>query len=381
MAQPSSSHRERERERERSSSSRHHHHRTISSTTLLLVLSLVLAVLAVMLSLPSQGARGEGAPGGDPENPGILGYFSPKRTQALLARESNVAVREAEVARREAELLAGAPGGVITAQEPIVCPACPTVTERVTVEAPFPAQTVIKEVVKEEALTPPGWWDQARIRAEDILDRELKIAEREREISRREEAVNRREHDASRRESWIMEQLVTLNNEDTMEEEYVYEPVAPAAPPVSRRRTGPKDVPYSPPQVPYYDDAFLNDYNALPPPLVLTETAFEVQIETKTVTHTEHHTVPTRVTVPPPANTRRAASPTPELVSASSFTTHIPRTTAVEVVVEEDVAVEAEEIEEEEEEEEVVEELRPVRVKKARNARPARRPERWWNGW
>ena len=73
---------------------------------------------------------------------------------------------------------------------------------------PPPIQTVIKEVVKEESLTPPGWWDQARVRAEDILDRELKIAEREREISRREEAVNRREHDASRRESWIMEQLV-----------------------------------------------------------------------------------------------------------------------------------------------------------------------------
>jgi len=54
MAQPSSSHHRDERshshrsERERS----HHHHRTISSTTLLLVLSLILAVLAVMLSLP-----------------------------------------------------------------------------------------------------------------------------------------------------------------------------------------------------------------------------------------------------------------------------------------------------------------------------------------
>ena len=89
---------------------------------------------------------------------------------------------------------------------PPPCPVCPVV-EKPT-EAP-PVQTIIKEVFKEtEALTPPGWWDQARIRAEDILDRELKIAEREREISRREEAVNRREHDASRRESWIMEQLV-----------------------------------------------------------------------------------------------------------------------------------------------------------------------------
>lgn len=201
MAQPSSSHRERERERSERSS-RHHHHRTISSTTLLLVLSLVLAVLAVMLTLPSTQATG--ATSGDPNAQGVWGILTPKRSQALVARESNVAQREAEVARREAEILAGAPGGVIqTAQ----CPACPTIVEKVT-EAPPPIQTVIKEVVKEESLTPPGWWDQARIRAEDILDRELKIAEREREISRREEAVNRREHDASRRENWIMEQLV-----------------------------------------------------------------------------------------------------------------------------------------------------------------------------
>ena len=206
MAQPSSSHRERERSER--SSSRHHHHRTISSTTLLLVLSLVLAVLAVMLSLPSHQASGTAANGEQSKDGGFWGIISPKRTQALLARESNVAVREAEVARREAEILAGAPGGVIApTPTPLVCPPCPTVFEKVT-EAPLPIQTVIKEVVKEESLTPPGWWDQARIRAEDILDRELKIAEREREISRREEAVNRREHDASRRESWIMEQLV-----------------------------------------------------------------------------------------------------------------------------------------------------------------------------
>ena len=211
MAQPSSSHRERDRERERSErSSRHHHHRTISSTTLLLVLSLVLAVLAVMLSLPAaQGITGgaTGAPG-DQAKEGLWGYLSPKRSQAIVSRESSVAAREADVARREAELLAGAPGGVLPNQSPIICPPCPT-QEKITVtEAPAPAQTVIKEVIKEAELTPPGWWDQARIRAEDILDRELKIAEREREISRREEAVNRREHDASRRESWIMEQLV-----------------------------------------------------------------------------------------------------------------------------------------------------------------------------
>lgn len=204
MAQPSSSHRERERSER---SSRHHHHRTISSTTLLLVLSLVLAVLAVMLSLPAtQGGGPLGSSGSnDPEQQGLWKYITPKRTQALIAREHNVAQREAEVARREAELLAGAPGGVLP-NPPPPCPVCPSV-DKVT-EAP-PIQTIIKEVFKEqEALTPPGWWDQARIRAEDILDRELKIAEREREISRREEAVNRREHDASRRESWIMEQLV-----------------------------------------------------------------------------------------------------------------------------------------------------------------------------
>ncbi|KAJ2990926.1 hypothetical protein NUW54_g8336 [Trametes sanguinea] len=215
MAQPSSSHRERERSER---SSRHHHHRTISSTTLLLVLSLVLAVLAVMLSLPSTqrpgAANADPAAAGEANAPGFWGIITPKRTQALLARESNVAVREAEVARREAELLAGAPGGVIPNQPATAC-----------------ALTVIKEVVKEESLTPPGWWDQARIRAEDILDRELKIAEREREISRREEAVNRREHDASRRESWIMEQLVLLNEAqpETVEEEYIYNepPVVP----------------------------------------------------------------------------------------------------------------------------------------------------------
>lgn len=161
-----------------------------------------------MLSLPSQQSGAAAANGDAAKNEGFWGIISPKRTQALLARESNVAVREAEVARREAELLAGAPGGVIASTPtPLVCPACPTVYEKVT-EAPLPVQTVIKEVVKEESLTPPGWWDQARVRAEDILDRELKIAEREREISRREEAVNRREHDASRREGWIMEQLV-----------------------------------------------------------------------------------------------------------------------------------------------------------------------------
>lgn len=196
MAQPSSSHHEERRhrsDRERSSS---HHHRTISSTTLLLILSLILAVLAVMLSLPSGSTTTDATSG-------VMGYLTPKRTQALIARESAVAVREAEVARREAELLAGAPGGVIPTPSPILCPACTSAT--ITVTDSLPVQTVIKEIVKEDSLAPPGWGGP---RAEEILDRELKIAERERDISKREENVNRREHDASRRESWIMEQLM-----------------------------------------------------------------------------------------------------------------------------------------------------------------------------
>lgn len=132
--------------------------------------------------------------------------LTPKRSQALIARESNVAHREAEVARREAEILAGAPGGVI-GSGPIPIPSsCPPCVAQATFEPP-PVQTVIKEVVQDKELTPPGWWKESNVRFDDILDRELKIAEREREISRREETVNRREHDASRREAWIMEQL------------------------------------------------------------------------------------------------------------------------------------------------------------------------------
>jgi hypothetical protein len=116
-------------------------------------------------------------------------------------------------------------------------------------------QTIIKEIVKEDSLTPPGW---SSPRAEEILDRELKIAERERDISKREESVNRREHDASRRESWIMEQLMYVafpvssdlpiteifssalgNDNPTVEEEY-YDPSgvkrkAKVPPPLPRR--------------------------------------------------------------------------------------------------------------------------------------------------
>jgi hypothetical protein len=197
MGNPSSSrqdHDDRDRERRHRSDrhSSHHSRSTIPSHTLLLVLSLILAVLAVMLSLPSSQAATQKD---DPATQGLWGYLTPKRSQALVARESSVAAREAEVARREAELLVGAPGGVIPTQT--ICPVCPT----------EPAQTIIKEIVQESALAAP-WLKEAGVRAEEILDRELKIAEREREIGKREESVNRREHDASRRESWIMEQLM-----------------------------------------------------------------------------------------------------------------------------------------------------------------------------
>jgi hypothetical protein len=206
MAQPSSSHRDRDREghSHRSERSTNRHHRTISSTTLLLVLSLILAVLAVMLSLPNQSPAAAGGQPGDPATQGVWNVLTPKRSQALIARESNIAVREAEVARREAEILAGAPGGVIGSNPmPTACPPC---VAQATFEPP-PVQTVIKEVAKEKDLAAPGWWKESNVRFDDILDRELKIAEREREISRREETVNRREHDASRREAWVMEQL------------------------------------------------------------------------------------------------------------------------------------------------------------------------------
>jgi hypothetical protein len=233
--QPSShgEHRHRsDRERERSSSS-HHHNRTISSTTLLLVLSLVLAVLAVMLSLPSGANTGSSG-----EQSGVFGYLTPKRTQALIARESAVAVREAEVARREAELLVGAPGGVVPSPSIAVCPPCLAATTIETITAP--AATIIKEIVKEDSLTPPGW---SSPRIEDMIERELKIAERERDISKREEQVNRREHDAARRESWIMEQLIALGNEDPRayhEDIIVEQPVVPkrkpkVPPPTPRR--------------------------------------------------------------------------------------------------------------------------------------------------
>jgi len=307
MAQPSSSHHGEREHRHRSSSS--HHHRTISSTTMLLVLSLILAVLAVMLSLPSSTSPESGSGG-------VMGFFNPKRSQALIARESAVAVREAEVARREAELLAGAPGGVVPAPTPVLCPSCTAATITMT-EIP-PLQTIIKEIVKEDSLAPPGW---AGPRGEELLDRELKIAERERDISKREEGVNRREHDAARRESWIMEQLIALGNDapQSVEDDYLYD---------TPKRKPPK-------------------YHELPP-IFVSEVAYE---QTKTVFET--------VTVPTPAPTRRAAFPSPE--PANPLTTGLsPRTTSVEIVTEE------------------ADDRRPRTILRGP---PKRNPARWFGNW
>jgi len=256
MANPSSSHHRDSRERERE---RHHHHRTISSTTLLLVLSLILAVLAVMLSLPSNripvaspavpiANTNMGNPG-NPGNPsnlegtppnqepanGFWTYLSPRRSQALVAREHDVAIREAEVAKREADLLAGAYVGppVVSA---ISCPPCQTVYA--TAPAP-PPETIIKEVVREiQAIEPSR--GAAEIRMEDVMQREEKVSDREKQVGSREEVVGKRESDASRRENWIMEQLITLGNDPAPiaveREEFVYDvPKNRKVPPVLRQ--------------------------------------------------------------------------------------------------------------------------------------------------
>jgi hypothetical protein len=60
--------------------------------------------------------------------------------------------------------------------------------------------------------------------------------------------------------------------------------------------------------------------------MIVSEISYETQ--TKTVVQTE------TVTVPPPANTRLAAFPTPEAASPST-SAGSPRTTAVEMVTEE----------------------------------------------
>ncbi|KAH8093840.1 hypothetical protein DFH11DRAFT_1504481 [Phellopilus nigrolimitatus] len=240
MANPSSSHHDRDRERERERTVRersHHHHRTISSTTLLLILSLVLAVLAVMLSLPSTRTPGSSSALNNPidslrdsttNGAGIWGsFFNPRRSEALVSREHSVAKRESEVAQREADILANA---LVTCGPPYA-----TVTEVVENYAPAPpAQTIYKEIVqvqeKAVAVPAPENNNSAELtrRIEELIQRETKVADREKEMGRREETVNRREHDAQRRESWIMEQLIALGNDPQMiEEEYFIEQPPP----------------------------------------------------------------------------------------------------------------------------------------------------------
>jgi len=207
MAQPSSTH-----ERTHRSSSHHHHHRTISSTTLLLALSLIPAVLAITLSIPSFNNNQGAAGAANPEPPqGILGYLTPRRAHGIVARESAVAMREAEVARREADVLAGSPAGIAAPPLTGCAPVQPVavVTQTVTLEV-IPTSTVVREVVKEvEAIggpPPPAWWKDTRI--ETLHEREQRVSEREKEVAGREESIGRRETDASKRESWVMEQLM-----------------------------------------------------------------------------------------------------------------------------------------------------------------------------
>lgn len=116
----------------------------------------------------------------------------------------------------------------------------------------------------------------------------------------------------------------------------------------------------------------------LPPPLIYTETA--IATEYKTVTKTQHHThtQPTIVTMPAPANTRLAAFPTPQPVTVS-YSTGIPKTTAVQYITEDIIEEQAPIVEEIiEEEEEVV--MSPVTKVRARGPQ-ARPPKRWLGGW
>lgn len=120
----------------------------------------------------------------------------------------------------------------------------------------------------------------------------------------------------------------------------------------------------------FWQVQYAPQFEALPPPLVVTETTIELAIETQTVTYTQHHTetLPTKtVTVPAPANTRIVASPAPEAFKQSS-TPSIPRTTSVERVVVEEVEVPSSPIVEEIEED------------YTRASRPRRSPNKWF-GW
>lgn len=196
-----------------------------SSTTLLLVLSLVLAVLAVLLSLPSRnsGAQADAATG-----TGVMSFLTPKRSRELITRESLVAQREADVARREGELLGGSPGGLVMP----TCSACPTVvaptpitatsvsysisvvtlTEReyetsIVHQPQATVTTTVTQINEIETYMPPAA-AQPDYRLEDLLNRESRVGEREKDVGRREELVGRREADATHREQWIMDQLV-----------------------------------------------------------------------------------------------------------------------------------------------------------------------------
>jgi len=104
----------------------------------------------------------------------------------------------------------------------------------------------------------------------------------------------------------------------------------------------------------------------------------DIETATRTVTqvHIETQFVPNETfNIPPPANTRRVAKPTPSPYS-TSFSTMLPKTTSVEVVIEHEEAIVREEV--------------PVEVEDARR-RPARNPppafppaayrpapQRWW---
>lgn len=95
-----------------------------------------------------------------------------------------------------------------------------------------------------------------------------------------------------------------------------------------------------------FADSFLQ-YQELPP-IVVSEVAYEPQIKTVVQTQT--------VTVPPPANTRLAAFPTPEPASPSTSASS-PRTTAVEIITEE------------------VDDRKPKTILRKRS------PTRWFGNW
>ncbi len=138
------------------------------------------------------------------------GYLTPRRSHALISRESNVALREAEVARRESELLVARPDWAST------CPVCgETVVEEYTqsspsiqlvsrAQPPIPTHTIIQEVIKEVEPSNPAWLQS---RLDGLVDREHKISEREKEVGGREENVGKREADSTKRESWLNEQI------------------------------------------------------------------------------------------------------------------------------------------------------------------------------